>query len=638
VSGRRFAGLFVAWLLAVMLPSALTAGEARAETGVDGNPSTNGRPYPGDPETESELVAAEDDRLVEVRTVGSLNGGLDVPISAPYRLATGSAYTLVLTQRREHYTIDDLLSLAPQTFLRRPDGSYLLLENLVIESGATLDLVGPEGLRLLLASDSKGFVSIVNYGGRLNISGARGAPAVISSFDRRTEGADKVTDDGRAYVRSIGGQISVANAEIAYLGFWSGRTGGLSLTGTDRPDSGALDDMGRSLDIFDLAKQRAAERDRLESLGQDPTVPEGTSDHGQVLPAGKLPVPLVDMQSPEYSFVSASITNTRVIGNAFGVFVSGANGLDVRDSTFERSLVGGIVLHRYVVNAVLEGTSANNNAQDGIVLARATTGIVLSEVEANGNGRNGVTMSGLPLANGPSATGSSLGSYGNNSLANSHANENGRYGIEVLGGVNIGVFSNEVRGNDMGVVVRDGTARVDVVGNSVVASQTQGIAVRDSVRGATVTGNMVKGGTTSVYVRDSVAYVENNTLSDAEQHAISLVGDVQGTSLTGNTISGRGPSAVDAQRAQGADRKAWDNDTSRWQDTTPFLVTLKRFLQPLTAVWSVLALLLLFTAVHGARARRQKRHPYADKMPITDGRPHQLAPDGAPGGAGAGFG
>ena len=62
---------------------------------------------------------------------------------------------------------------------------------------------------------------------------------------------------------------------------------------------------------------------------------------GQVLPAGDLPVPTVDVDSPEYSYVSAAISDTTVAGNAFGLFVSGANGLDVRASSFDDNLVVG---------------------------------------------------------------------------------------------------------------------------------------------------------------------------------------------------------------------------------------------------------------------------------------------------------
>ena len=616
------AALLAGTLLTVLPAAAAQAMPDDEAVASSDTELTSGRkPYPGDPETESAYVAAEDDRLVEVRTVDALAAWTANPLRTPYRLATGSAYTLVLTARREIYTVEDLLKLAPQTFVRRPDGSYLLSEHLVIQSGATLNLASSGGLRLRLASDSDGFVSIVNTGGRLNISGTKGAPVVITSFDRSSEKPDLLTDDGRAYIRSIGGQVYIKGAQISDLGFWSGRTGGLSLTGTDRPNSGSLDELGKTLKIG-----KKAERERAAIAQAQPEArPEagldgsGRSTLSQVLPAGPLPVPLVDVDSPEYSFVSASITDTRVSDNAFGLFVSGANGLDVRRSAFSDNLVDGIVMHRYVVNAVVEDTDASHNAGDGLVLARATTGIVLSEVVVNENGRNGVTMSGLPLANGPSATGISVGSYGNNSIANSRAAGNGRYGVEVVGGLNIGVLANDIRDNDMGVVVREGAEKVSVVGNRVFDSARQGIALRDGVRAAVVSGNIVSGGGTSIYVRDASADVKRNTLTDASSHAVSLVGDVTGTRLRGNSVSGHGPSAIDAERAPDVDRDSWDNDVSGWQDTTPFLVTLKRFLQPLTLMWILLAMLLVFTAVHGARARRQKNHPYADRVPTTNG-------------------
>jgi hypothetical protein len=614
----------LAGVLLTVLPVAAALAmppDEEAFASTDAELASGRRPYLGDPETESAYVAAEDDRLVEVRTVDSLAAWSENPLRTPYRLATGSAYTLVLTARRAIYTIEDLLNLAPQTFVRRPDGSYLLSEHLVIQSGATLNLASSGGLRLHLASDSDGFVSIVNSGGRLNVSGTEGAPVVISSFDRNSERPDLLTDDGRAYIRSIGGQVYVKGAQISDLGFWSGRTGGLSLTGTDRPNSGSLDELGKTLKIG-----KTAERERAAIAEAQPQAEPkvgldggGRSNLSQVLPAGPLPVPLVDVENPQYSFVSASITDTTVSDSAFGLFVSGANGLDVRQSSFSDNLVDGIVMHRYVVNAVVEDTSASRNAGDGLVLARATTGIVLSEVVVNQNGRNGVTMSGLPLANGPSATGISVGSYGNNSIANSSATGNGRYGVEVVGGLNIGVLANDIRDNEMGVVVREGAEKVSVVGNRVFDSARQGIALRDGVRATVVSGNIVSGGETSIYVRDAGADVKRNTLTDASLHAISLVGDVTETRLRENTVSGRGPSAIDAERAPDVDRDGWDNDLGGWHDTTPFLVTLKRFLQPLTLMWILLATLLVFTAVHGARARRLKNHPYADKVAVTDG-------------------
>jgi hypothetical protein len=393
----------------------------------------------------------------------------------------------------------------------------------------------------------------------------------------------------------------MSNVRLTQLGFWSGRTGGLSMTGTDRPNPGALDELGRS--ITDPG-----------ALNGD--IPTTTSLDG-ALPAGDLPLAEYDIDAPRYSYVSVSLNNTATDGNAFGVFVAGANGVDIRGGGFDNSLVDGVTLHRFVTNVVVQATRSTGNGGDGFVLARATTGTILSEVDASRNARNGVTISGLPLASGPTATGTSIGAYGNNAVSNSHAEGNGRYGIEVIGGHDLNVNANDLVGNDIGIVVRGGARAVSVVGNNVTDPTRQGIAVRDGVTDTVVSGNIVSGGETSVYVRASAVEVTRNTLAEASVHGITLVGDAEGTDVQENTISGRGPSAIDYARAESIDPRDFDNELSRWTDTTPWLVTLGRIFQPLNLLWTILGIVVVVTAVRGLRYRGRRAHPYEDKRPVT---------------------
>lgn len=570
-------------------------------------------PYPGRPDKEAALVAAEDARLAEIRTVASLSRWTDKPLQTPYRLTTGASYSLVLTERRTAYTLTDLMVLAPQTFVRQPDGSFLLSEHLIVQAGATLRLSAPTELTIRMASDVNGFVSIVNYGGRLEVSGTAERPVTVTSWDREAGRIDDATEDGRAYIRSLGGQVAMSHARLDSLGFWSGRTGGLSLTGTDRPTPGALNDMGKQMTV-------TMEKDRARARDADPDVELPDSTGGvtldQVLPAGELPLPVVDIEQPQYSYVSAAISDLTVERGAYGLFIAGASGVDIRSSSFSASLIDGVVLHRFVTNAVLEAVVSQRNGGDGIVLARASTGTVLSEVRSLSNGRNGITVSGLPLATGPSATGTPVGDYGNNSVSNSESADNQRYGIEVVGGRNIALNANRVTGNDMGIVVREGATAVTAVGNTVAGQVRQGIAVRDGVTDAVLSGNIVEGGETSVYVRSSVATVDRNTLTDATLHSVTLVGDVSGTTVDKNTIGGRGPSALDATRAEDFSWRTFENDVSGWSDTTPFLVTLTRLAQPLTLLWLSLALVVVVTALRGRSARRERRAAYADRTPL----------------------
>ena len=55
----------------------------------------------------------------------------------------------------------------------------------------------------------------------------------IKSWDPASESADLNTTDGRSYVRVIGGSAEFTHVVFADLGFWSGRTGGVALTGTE---------------------------------------------------------------------------------------------------------------------------------------------------------------------------------------------------------------------------------------------------------------------------------------------------------------------------------------------------------------------------------------------------------------------
>ncbi|QGQ20234.1 right-handed parallel beta-helix repeat-containing protein [Cellulomonas sp. JZ18] len=630
-AGRRTPGATGTGTPSATGTSTATSADAEArDTGdrtdaEDADASAGGRPYPGDPTTEAVLVADEDDRLDEVRTVSSMVRWRQLDMTTPYRLTNGSTYTLVLTKREADYTVTDLLALAPQTFVRQPDGAFLLTENLVVQPGATLALTAPGGLTLRLASDAERFVSIVNYGGKLVTRGTSTDPVVVTSWDRSTGAPDLLTDDGRAYVRSIGGQVDLRGTEFRDLGFWSGRTGGVALTGTDRPTGGALESFGRELrDNVDA--MRAQQQAAAASAAPDPAAPPAGGLVDGILPAGDLPLPEVDLDDPTFSYVAASVDDVTFAGNAFGLFLSSANGVDITDSVVTGSLVDGLVLHRFVANAAISATVVSDNGGDGIVLSRATTGIVLSEVESTGNADEGIELRGESLADGPSATGSPVGDYGNNSVSNSTASDNGGHGIEVVGGRNVSLTANDVSGNDMGIVVRDPASEVAIVGNRLRGNARHAIALRDGVLSATVSGNVVEDGPNGVYLRDAVADVRRNTMSGMTLHGVTLVGATEGAVVRENDLAGRGPSAVDAKRATGAE--VADNDTSGWTSTKPFWTVVRNAAQPLTVMWVLLGLLVLVTALRGLGRPRERRHPYAAQARMAEivGRPANDAP------------
>lgn len=581
------------------------------------------------------LVAAEDRRLIEIRSVTAvapLRGGTEW--SKPYRLTTGSGYTLVLTARSNPYTVKDLLELAPQTFVRQPDGSYLLTENIYL-AGSKLTLSNPGGLTVRMASNTSGFVSIVSFGGALAVVGTRQQPVTITSWDPRTKTADTDVTDGRAYLRAVGGQFRTEYLKTQDLGFWSGRTGGVSLTGTDRPDTGST----AGPEERSTKSERKEGADARAEGNNGPAQPEQVPAAGDVYaqPSGELTTPDTRFGTADASFVSAKITHSTFTGNAYGLFVSSADGIEIADSVVQRSLIDGVILHRFASNGILERVSSNDNAGDGFVLARATQEIRISGATANGNGNNGISLTGRALAEGPSPSGETVGEYGNNSVANSTFENNTRYGIEVDGGRTVGLQNNQVRGGDMGIVVRRGAQAASVVGNQVSGQARQGISIRDGVLDATVTGNTVESQPTGIYLRDSTATIRGNTVDRVTSHGLTLVGAVKGSQVAYNTVSGTGPTAIDAARSSG--KVAIErNQTGAWHDTRSLWLKIRQAAKPMTLLWLGVVLLVLFSAVRARKLGRKGTivHPYEKQRHLEVSPGEVLTPARQPDLVGAG--
>ncbi|RKS71340.1 copper-binding protein NosD [Motilibacter peucedani] len=582
--------------------SAALAGAGPAAAAQDPLADAPPAAYAGDASHQAALVEAEDERIQDVRMKASLLRWDDAAAYQTPQCTTSTAIpTCVLVPRTNPYRISDLTSAGLGHALeQQADGSYLLTHNLFVAYGATLVLDGTNR-PIRMMSDSDGFTSIVSYGGRIELTGSPSAPLTLTSWDDKTHAEDTTTDDGRAYVRAIGGQLDMDYVKASNLGFWSGKTGGIALTGTTRPDA--------------LSTQRAqAAKGKTAKAAAKDAAKKDRQNQGAGTKLGLVPASALDdqrFQVLDDTLVSGSVTNSTITGDAYGLFVSGATDIVIDNTVVEKSLVDGITLHRYVSTGKVEKTVSRLNAGNGFVLARATENISINQATAEHNRADGFKLSGDPLADGPSATGADTRPYGNNSVQYSVARENGRYGIEVVAGLQVTVSSNIVTGNDMGIVASGAVHTLAVTGNQVTGSERQGIALRDGITGASVSGNQVEKGSIGLYVRSSVAKVFGNTVRGASSHGIALVGSLDGSSVTSNVLAGRGPSAIDSHRQHGADVAS--NTTSDWVDTTALWAKAKRLIHPMTVIWVFLLLLLAVTAVRGRRARGVMGHPYADK-------------------------
>ncbi len=557
----------------------------RNEIAANGN--VQGELYTGDPRSEARIVQSEEERLVYVRTIASAARWRVDGLEGPYRLHTGATNTLVLPARTEPYTTADLLQLAPDTFRQVAASTFLLSENVVVLPGATLALNGPEGVTVRMQSDEDAFVSIVALGGSLAMAGTPENAVSLSSWNGT--GVDTDTSDGRAYVRMIGGHAAFSHTAVTSLGFWSGNTGGLALTGTDT--AGTFQDA--------------------------PATPE------PVAPAGARLLPDADLQSLadqsdlDYSVVTAGIDNLTVQDNAFGLFITNARDVAIRDTTIRGSLVDGLVLHRSVTDATITGTTASDNAVDGITVGRSSMRVQLQDVTARGNGRNGISLDGQPLADGPNAVGTAVVTYGANRVVKSTVSDNGRYGVEVSGGENLRLTGNTIRGNEVGVVVNYGAKGVAIVDNEIRDQHQQGVAVRDTGAQADIRRNEISGGDTGVYVRDATASVTGNTMSSLSGHGVSLRGNVPDTRVTGNDVGGYGTTAIWDETSTGA--LVEENELLNWHPAPTVHSVLNSVFQPLTFVWLLLGALLVATAFTRKRHLRVRtiRNPYEERVPLT---------------------
>lgn len=517
--------------------------------------------------------------------------GLD--LSRPFRLDTPVTATMVLTARSSSYTLDELVRLSPRSVTRSPDGGIEILEHIVVSQGATLLITSSEAENVRLRSGAEGFASIVAAGGSLSARGEPERPVLLASWDPATDAADEVTDDGRAYIRVFGGRAEFVNVTIEHLGFWGGITGGLSFTGTEIP-------------TVEVGSEQLAQESALaDAAGVD------------VLPLeSELETLELIGEELDLGYASGLVQSVTLVGNAFGIFVTASDQVEIRDTLVQASLVDGIVFHRDVTNSAVISTVTRGNGRDGIRVARATSSVLMDRLDSSGNGRNGVTLDGGAIVDGPSAIGMAVRVSGDNVLTGSTASDNGRAGIAVVDGVNIELRGNTVARNGIGIVVSKGASSVQIVDNEVSDHPAQAIALRDAGSDLVLRDNRIDGATTGIMVRDSVGVYESNTITGVTNHGVTLIGDTGNSVIVDNRIAGAGPSPIDVIRTNGAAVRG--NEVTDWRSTKPLSVVLASMFQPLTILWIGIGLFILLGLAYGARRRRRGIHdPFADRRPLA---------------------
>jgi hypothetical protein len=420
------------------------------------------------------LVAAEDLRL---RTLLRHSTRLTVPMVIPVR---GGVPTLVLPGRPASYTLTDLVNAGA---VSRQSGGYMLIDSVLVATGANLKLGGANLPALLMDSSPSGITSLVTWGGTLSLAGESPAqPLTITGWDRATNQPARNSGYGRPYIRAVGGQLDLKNVHASSLGFWSGRTGGVAWTGvSSKPSTGSATSstfVGNTYGAF------VARGDKV--------------------------------QFADDLFESNELDGLRLHRNALGSTVTGSasvrnggNGFVVSRGAIGDVLRGDLAVHNQGNGFLLNGQALVNGASPSGGSTGASTGTIVESSQAEANGRTGIIVDG--------GTGTVVR---NNIICGPIT------GIAVrAGATNTSVLGNQVRcGGRVALSIGPAVTGTTVVGNTLSNARI-GLLVRNAPG-----------------VR-----IMRNQITDMTLFGISVRGSSPGVVGDDNVITGRGFNPIDVR-------------------------------------------------------------------------------------------
>lgn len=547
--------VLVVGTVAVSVGLANTGGNRPTTSAVDTTKASSSTAAVDDQATDAsasvataELVTTQDNRILDLVRQVPYQG-------AAYRVQTKDVETVVLTKRAEPYTRSSLIELG---VLRAGDTDDVLRTSVLVAPGAKLFIDGGNPIRM--RSDANGFASIVAWKAELRLTGTAQEPLRLAAWNSNTGRVDATEADGRAFVRTVGSRTEVRNVSLRNLGFWSGRTGGLSVEG-----GGELASVSTGA-VAEAAGSPFAGRDQV------------------------------------------AISNLVTHGLHYGVYAHDIRSGAVRRTELLDSVVQGVLLHGNTRGLVIEDTTATGSGTDGFAVARGSHDIVLRDVVSQGNGGDGVRIDGRPMAEGPTAGGADPTRHGDVKVIDSTLSDNAGSGAAVIGAVDVAVTGSSLQGNADGITVRDRAEDVRLSDNRVLDSTGFGVGVTDGPTEVDVSGNTIDSASTGVAVRAAVATVQENTVTGATQHGISLVGRSAGTRVVDNTVSGAGPTALALTRLVSPSTVyVGANDVTGWQVDTDQTVAQRLENHPLLLLWLPILLLPLTAWVITLRRRRSRR-------------------------------
>jgi parallel beta-helix repeat protein len=446
-------------LAAVYLPSTPASEPSPPSAGPAVRPPDDVR---GTARRQAGLVIEEDDRLrAHLRNIPFGSG--------PYVDRDHGAPTAVLTARTDQYDLGSLLSMGAAA--RVDEHTVDLTTSVLIAPGAHLVLDAP-GTTLRLRSSASGFTSLVGWKGSLTLVGRPGSPLAVTSWDPDASAVDREVGNGRAYIRITGSTLKTSFTVLSGLGFWSGRTGGVALTGGDSgPATGSIADTtirGNHYGLFSSDTQRLQITD---------SIIEDSAADGVLLHRGS---------------VGAAIRSSVVRSSAGRGVVAGggSSSVEVRDVAVEDNGGHGIVLDGRPLADNPGPSGASLDGQSGFRVENCTarsnrgSGILAWDVAEAVVAGNGLTGN----AEGVVVRGTSRRVQ----VQDNEITSSARVGIAVRdGAADVTVQRNDISGASTGIQVRG--SRADVRDNQVESATAHGLSFQRAADGSSALRNTLGG-------------------------------------------------------------------------------------------------------------------------------------------------
>lgn len=468
--GRRFVAAGLVTLVVTVLGWAALAvvprgAPARAEP-VPPLPPVGSE----DAKRQSLLVDTEDIRL---RSMFERFGVLTGPTLVE---TEGSLPTLLLPAREQPYTADDVIAAGGGR--REVDGAVLFTAHVLVGPQARLVINSLVG-ELRLASGASGFATVAAWRGAMEFVGASPEqPLSILGWDVQNLEPDRNTGDGRAYIRTMGGELIVRNVTASNLGFWVGRTGGVAWTGSKgEPSTG-----GAATSVFREnvygAYISGSEGVQMIDVRLEDNERSGLAVHRDAL-----------------TTLVSGVTSSRNHGD--GMTIDRASGSRVMRSTVTDNTGDGISLDGRGLGIVATATGVQvNQIKDTLI----------EENKVSGNGRYGIRVVG-----------------GENTVVRANEVTGSEIGIVVKSGANgTELQRNTVTGASEASVQIGPDARRTAVIDNTLADAPRGIVVQDATTNI-LSRNRVSGATDfAITVRGQAddTKIQHNTLSGRGWRAI----------------------------------------------------------------------------------------------------------------------